>query len=155
MDSLPQKRTKWVKTSTLVGKSVNLYFSLTLRTYVLLVVLVSDLLASLWSKLKRHSDMTNLQFTIIIKKTLPLSMKLILVIRSTLKLEKFDTTRFLFWVTKYLIYTVFLKLHRFWKKLSHRNAIKSSGAKYLGKKLPILEQHGFDLHGISHRPKTV
>ena len=59
------------------SKSVNLYFSLTLRTYVLLVVLVSDLLASLWSKLKRHSDMTNLQFTIIIKKTLPLSMKLI------------------------------------------------------------------------------
>ena len=51
------------------SKSVNLYFSLTLRTYVLLVVLVSDLLASLWSKLKRHSDMTNLQFTIIIKKT--------------------------------------------------------------------------------------
>ena len=30
--------------------------------------MVSDLLASLWSKLKRHSDMTNLLFTIIIKK---------------------------------------------------------------------------------------
>ena len=50
---------------------------------------------------------------------------------------------------------VFLELHGFWKKLSHKNAIKSSGAKYLGKKLPTLKQHGFDLHGISHRPKTV